>query len=88
MSTRQEDGSVEEQFRHWTYTWDDFWIWVRCSDGSELGGWLSDASEKTGAASDPFVRMCIDDLRKEAAILRGNDKYRIRSWCDYINRPF
>jgi hypothetical protein len=77
----------DQHFRHWVNTWDDFWVRVRCSDGSELGEWLSTAIEETPDGRYGVQQGCVDDLRREARELRHND-YQTRPWCDYVDLPW
>jgi hypothetical protein len=76
----------DHQFRHWINTWDDFWVRVRCNDGSEFGEWLSIAIEQT-PGYDLEAKECVEALIGEACNLRGDNRYRSRDWCDYVDRP-
>jgi hypothetical protein len=80
---RMNNPSKNQQFRHWINTRDDFWIRVRCSDGSELGEWLTNAIEATPSDNASLKKACINDLRSEAEKLRKRD-YRRRDWCDHV----
>jgi hypothetical protein len=77
-----------QHFRHWVNTWDDIWVRVRCSDGSEFGEWLSAALQNTPSKDRDGTKRCADDLVREAKTLRQNDRYRDRSWCDYVDLPW
>jgi hypothetical protein len=79
-----------QKFRHWINTRDDFWIRVRCSDGLEMGGWLSDAIEETrldAVKPDPLAVRCITDLCREAKLIRNDAAYRSRPWSEYVELP-
>jgi hypothetical protein len=82
---RMHKPEDNQHFRHWVNTWDDYWIRVRCSDGWELGGWLSDAIAFTAPDAE-LAKECVTNLRKQAEGSRGPD-YRSRPWCDYVNPP-
>jgi hypothetical protein len=79
------NAQCDQHFRHWVNTWDDFWVRVRCSDGSELGEWLSTAIEETPGGREPFPQKCVDSLCCEAQELRRGQGYRNRPWCDYVD---
>jgi hypothetical protein len=93
-ATRQLHPESGEQFRHWINTWDDFWLRVRCSDGSEYGKWVSTAIEETINAgtikegkSEAWA--CVRSLQEQASALRKEGKdYRARGWCDYVDLPW
>jgi hypothetical protein len=75
------------QCLHWINSRDDFWIRVRCADGVEFGGWLSDAVEQTNADGDPALKhRCVKDLRDEAAKIRSPE-YRAMPWSHYVGLP-
>jgi hypothetical protein len=86
----KDDGQL---FRHWINTWDDYWIRIRCSDGRELGEWLSNAIAKTkvdyeGKQPTDFKKRdrCVDVLRKKTRRSRGK-AYHKHPWCSYRDPP-
>jgi hypothetical protein len=84
---RMKKPQEGRHFRHWINTRDDFWIRVRCADGVEFGGWLSDAIEQTDAGHDQALKeRCVKDLREEAAKMRGPG-YRAMPWSQYVDLP-
>jgi hypothetical protein len=83
---RISEAQGNGHFRHWVNTWDDFWVRVRCSDGSEFGEWLSKSIEDTAGGNDSLAKECVADLTREAHSLR-RDGYQERAWCDYVDLP-
>lgn len=73
-----------QHFRHWINTRDDFWIRVRCSDGSEFGDWVSRAVERGGGGDPALVKQCVADLRQEATRMR-DPSYMGRVWSDAVD---
>jgi hypothetical protein len=82
----------DEQFRHWVNTWDDFWIRVRCNDGTERGTWLTNAIEKWASkvadADQQAAERCVAQLRTITGKLRKNEHYYQTDWCEYVQTPF
>jgi hypothetical protein len=72
-------------FRTWVNTWDDFWIRVRCSDGTEFGGWLSDALLDTAVGAS--VEHCVQSLRCAAGEMRGDPTYFEKPLSSYFDLP-
>jgi hypothetical protein len=89
----KDSEESEQLFRHWINTWDDFWIRIRCSDGAEIGDWLSNAIGSTevdfkGRKLEGFVErdQCVDALRSVVRISKG-DAYHKHPWCVYTDPP-
>jgi hypothetical protein len=79
---RVPNPTRRQQFRHWINTGDDHWIRVRCSDGSELGAWVSEVVERT----DKTVRgaRCCRYLREHSV---HPDGYLEKHWSAYTDSP-